>query len=86
MELRLEFPIQLLRLLSQNANPKGNANIERLIRTIKEELCWLYEWASIEEVTVEVEKFVEYFNASYLHSALGHKTPNAFENVWFKNK
>lgn len=67
------------------ANPKGNADTERLIRTIKEELCWLREWSSVEELAVEMEKFVEYFNANYLHSAIGYKTPNAFENEWFKN-
>ncbi len=57
---------------------------ERLIRTIKEELCWLQEWSSVEELAIAMEKFVEYFNANYLHSALGYKTPNAFENQWFK--
>jgi len=67
------------------ANPKGNADTERLIRTIKEELCWLQEWSSVAELVVEMEKFVEYFNANYLHSALGYKTPNAFEAEWFKN-
>jgi len=67
------------------ANPKGNADTERLIRTLKEELCWLREWSSVEELKIAVEKFVEYFNANYLHSALGYKTPNAFENEWFKN-
>lgn len=66
------------------ANPKGNADTERLIRTIKEELCWLQEWSSVAELAVEMEKFVEYFNESYLHSTLGYKTPNAFENEWFK--
>lgn len=67
------------------ASPKGNADTERLMRTIKEELCWLREWSSVEELKIAVEKFVEYFNANYLHSALGYKTPNAFENEWFKN-
>jgi len=67
------------------ANPKGNADTERLIRTIKEELCWLREWSSVEELAIEMEKFVEYFNENYLHSALSYKTPNAYENEWFKN-
>ncbi len=67
------------------ANPKGNADTERLIGTVKEELCWLREWSSVAELAVEMEKFVEYFNESYLHSALGYKTPNDFENEWFKN-
>jgi transposase InsO family protein len=67
------------------ANPKGNADTERLIRTVKEELIWLREWSTVEELAIEVEKFVEYFNANYLHSALEYKTPNEFENEWFKN-
>lgn len=67
------------------ANPKGNADTERLIRTIKEELCWLREWSSVEELAIEMKKFVEHFNANYLHSALGYKTPYDFENEWFKN-
>ena len=66
-------------------NPKGNADTERLMRTIKEELCWLREWASAEELAIEVEKFVEHFNGHYLHSALDYETPNAFEAKWFKN-
>ncbi len=56
-----------------------------MIRTIKEELCWLREWSSVEELMYEMEKFVEYFNENYLHSALNYKTPNAFESEWFKN-
>jgi putative transposase len=28
------------------SNPKGNADTERVLRTLKEELVWLYEWAS----------------------------------------
>ena len=72
-------------MLPSDANPKGNADTERLIRTIKEELRWLREWASVEQLAGEIEKFVEYFNENYLHSALGYKTPNAFENEWFKN-
>ncbi|MDI6714307.1 MAG: hypothetical protein QMD43_04675 [Thermodesulfovibrio sp.] len=30
-------------------NPKGNADTERVMRTIKEELIWLNEFGSIEE-------------------------------------
>lgn len=61
------------------ANSKGNADTERLIRSIKEEFCWLREWSSVEELKPEMERFVEYVNADYLHSAIGYKTPNAFE-------
>ncbi len=60
-------------------NPKGNADTERLIRTVQEELCWLREWSSVEELATELERFVEYFNEDYLHSAIGYKTPIDFE-------
>ena len=65
-------------------NPKGNADTERLIRTIKEEFLWLGEWSSSEEIAQAILKFAADFNENYLHSALGYKTPNEFENEWFR--
>lgn len=65
------------------ANPKGNANTERLIRTLKEELLWLREWITVEEVARAVKEFAPQFNAEYLHSTLGYKTPDEFEKQWF---
>ena len=35
-------------------NPNGNANTERLIRTIKEELVWVNEFTSLEEVEIKL--------------------------------
>lgn len=64
------------------SNPKGNADTERLVRTVKEELIWLREWSSVAELAQAVAAFVEDFNRSYLHSALGHKTPDAFGQQW----
>lgn len=60
-------------------NPKGNADTERMIRTLKEEFVWLREWKSVEELKKALDEFVESFNEQYLHSALGYKTPNQFE-------
>lgn len=60
-------------------NPKGNADTERMMRTLKEELVWLREWKSVEELKKALDVFVESFNEQYLHSALGYKTPNQFE-------
>lgn len=67
------------------SNPKGNADTERLIRTIKEELIWLREWSSPEELAQAMPEFAANFNENYLHSALGYKTPNEFEKEWFTN-
>ncbi len=66
-------------------NPKGNADTERMMRTLKEELCWLREWKSVVELKTVLDTFVEEFNSGYLHSALGYKTPNAFEKEYFEN-
>ena len=65
------------------ANPKGSADTERLIRTLKEELIWRREWSSVEELAKAMPEFVVSFNENYLHSALGYKTPNEFEKQWF---
>ncbi|MGI8789154.1 MAG: integrase core domain-containing protein [Pyrinomonadaceae bacterium] len=67
-------------------NPKGNADTERMMRTLKEELCWLREWQSVDVLKKALDTFVENFNSGYLHSALGYKTPNAFEKEYFENR
>ena len=66
--------------------PKGNADTERMMCTLKEELCWLREWSSVDELKTALDRFVEEFNDNYLHSALGYKTPNAFEREYFEDR
>jgi putative transposase len=63
-------------------NPKGNADTERVFRTMKEELIWLREWRSPFELTDALGKWVEYYNNHYLHSAHGYKSPNQFEEEY----
>ena len=60
-------------------NPKGNANTERLIRTIKEELVWVNEFKSLEEVETKLKQWVEDYNRNYPHSALGYRSPEEFQ-------
>lgn len=56
-------------------NPKGNADTERLMRTLKEELLWLREWTSPLELEQSLTAWVEWYNTRYLHSALGYRIP-----------
>jgi len=63
-------------------NPKGNADTERLMRTIKEELIWLREWRDPFELSDEVSRWIVEYNESYLHSALGYRTPNQMEETY----
>ncbi len=60
-------------------NPKGNADTERLMRTVKEELLWLREWTGVLELEHAVPAWIDWYNSSYLHSTLAYRTPNAFE-------
>jgi transposase InsO family protein len=60
-------------------NPKGNADTERVIRTLKEELVWTNEWRSPKEFFDRLAHWIEYYNEEYLHSSLQYKTPAQFE-------
>jgi len=63
-------------------NPKGNADTERVMRTIKEELVWLREWRDPYELSTTVGMWIEQYNNSYLHSALGYRTPNQMAETY----
>ncbi len=65
-------------------NPKGNADTERMMRTLKEELVWLREWTSPFELAEALEMWIERYNAEDLHSALGYRSPTQCE-LSFKN-
>jgi putative transposase len=60
-------------------NPKGNADTERMMRTLKEELVWLSEWKGEIDLAEAVKGWIEKYNETYLHSALGYRAPNRFE-------
>lgn len=60
-------------------NPKGNANTERFFRTLKEELVWINEWPSPKTFLESLDKWIDNYNSSYLHSAIGYKPPARFE-------
>jgi transposase InsO family protein len=60
-------------------NPKGNADTERVMRTLKEELIWLREWRDAHELSAAIDKWVEIYNSTWLHMALGYRTPNQAE-------
>ena len=66
-------------------NPKGNADTERSIRTLKEECLWLREWRSPFEVGDALAWGFESINVSYLHSSLGYRTPESFEQQWISS-
>ena len=62
-------------------NPKGNAETERMMRTMKEECLWLSEWLSLGLLLDALNNWINFYNREYLHSALGYKSPDEFEKL-----
>lgn len=66
-------------------NPKGNADTERVRRTLKEECLWLQEWTCPFELIHAFEGWVADYNEHYLHSTLGYKPPAQFERDYYRS-
>ena len=58
--------------------PTGNAVVERLIRTLKEEVIWLRDWDTVEQLRETVAAWVVRYNERRPHQALGYKTPSEY--------
>jgi len=65
-------------------NPKGNANTERVIRTIKEDCIWINEWDTLDEAKKAIEQWIHDYNHLYPHSALDYLSPVEFEQMCTK--
>jgi putative transposase len=55
--------------------PTGNAVAERVIRTLKEEVVWLRDWDTIDELRAAIEAWVKRYNEQRPHQAFDWKTP-----------
>jgi len=77
--------LEVQQVFTSYNNPKGNADTERMIRTMKEELFWLREWENEAELSHELSKWVQYYNRNYLHSALGYRIPVQAHEDYCKN-
>jgi putative transposase len=56
-------------------HPDGNAFIERLYRTLKEECVWPEEFDSYEEALVAISAWVDDYNHERPHMSLGDRVP-----------
>jgi len=54
---------------------------EQIIRLLRQ--AW--EWENERELGLELNKWVEYYNKNYLHSAHGCRTPIQPEEEYYKN-
>jgi putative transposase len=63
-------------------NPKGNADTERIMRTLKEECLWLQEWPCPFDLITALDAWIADYNEHYLHSSLGYTPPRQFEREY----
>lgn len=62
------------------SNPKGNADTERVFRTLKEDVIWPNEFDSYDEAKTAVDNWVHFYNTEYPRSSPGEISPIEIEN------
>src|SRR5207245_6809554 len=66
--------------VSRPGKPYDNARCESFLKTLKREEIYANDYRDLEDLAAGIEEFIErYYNRSRLHSALGYRSPEAFE-------
>ena len=66
--------------MSRPGNPYDNASCESFMRTLKREEIYANDYRDLEHLVGSVGEFIEhYYNRCRLHSALGYRPPEEFE-------
>jgi len=60
------------------SNPKGNSDTERVMRTIKEDIVWPYDWDNPFNFEIALHKWIHAYNTDYPHQSLHNQTPSQF--------
>ncbi len=77
--MRAASVMEIKQIFASYNNPKGNADTERVIRTIKEDFVWVSDYSSPVEFTEGLRVWIERYNTDYPHSSLKYLTPCQFE-------
>jgi transposase InsO family protein len=68
--------------MSRPANPYDNASCESFMKTLKREEIYANEYQDIDDLRSNIEQFIDrYYNRQRLHSALGYRPPEEFEQM-----
>jgi transposase InsO family protein len=66
--------------MSRRGNPYDNARAESFMKTLKTEEVYLKDYRDLEDARANLQRFLEeVYNSQRLHSALGYRSPAAFE-------
>jgi transposase InsO family protein len=77
--------LQIEQAFTSYNNPRGNANTERVMRTLKEECIWINEWNSLNQVQQDIARCIEEYNYLNPHSMLNYLSPVEFESQCLNN-
>ena len=60
------------------SNPKGNSDTERVMRTIKKDIVWCYDWDHPFNFEIAINKWINDYNTDFPHQSLNNRTPTQF--------
>jgi transposase InsO family protein len=73
---------EMIPSMSRPANPYDNASCESFMKTLKREEIYANEYQDLADLRINIEEFIDqYYNRQRLHSALGYRPPEEFEQV-----
>lgn len=71
--------MEIKQIFASYNNPKGNADTERVMRTIKEDFLWTRDFSLPNEFIDQFKQWIEDYNNDYPHSSINYQTPCEFE-------
>lgn len=71
--------LDLCQVFTTFNNPKGNADTERISRTLKEDLIWHRDWFIFQQLHAALARWFRDYNHDFPHSSLRHLTPAQYE-------
>jgi transposase InsO family protein len=73
---------QMIPSMSRPANPYDNASCESFMKTLKREEIHANEYRDLDDLRRNIKRFIDqYYNRLRLHSALGYRPPEEFEQA-----
>ncbi|MFQ5993352.1 MAG: IS3 family transposase [Nitrospiraceae bacterium] len=73
---------QMIPSMSRPANPYDNASCESFLKTLKREEIYATAYRDLSHLRANMEEFIDqYYNRARLHSALGYRPPEEFEQA-----